>query len=65
MTQNIQDTDANPKSSTPAKWSGTQKYVIFILLLVHMFNVMDLKEKNFVTRSPTDNFNLSDAESGL
>ena len=65
MTQNIQDSDANPMSSTPAKWSGTQKYVIFILLLVHMFNVMDRQVINVLSPAIKDDFTLSDAEIGL
>ena len=65
MTQNIPDTDANPMSSTPAKWSGTQIYVIFILLLVHMFNVMDRQVINVLSPAIKDDFTLSDAEIGL
>ena len=48
----------------PVKWNATQKYVIFILLLVHMFNLMDRQIINVLTPAIKTDFGLSDTQIG-
>ena len=48
-----------------AKWSNYQKYVIFLLLLVHMFNLMDRQVINVLSPAIQQEFDLNDSQIGI
>ena len=65
MMKNSDKTKAELSPQKLVKWNNTQKYVIFLLLLVHMFNLMDRQIINVLSPAIQQDFNLSDAQIGI
>ena len=60
MMKNSDKTKAELSPQKLVKWNNTQKYVIFLLLLVHMFNLMDRQIINVLSPTIQQDFNLND-----
>ena len=65
MTDNYDTSQAGLSLQKPAKWNAAQKYVIFLLLLVHMFNLMDRQIINVLSPAIQQDFNLNDFQVGI
>ena len=65
MTEKGVETKSDPKPKTSLKWTSYQKYIIFILLLVHTFNLMDRQLINVLSPAIKQEFVLSDSQIGI
>ena len=65
MTDNYDTSQAGLSLQKPAKWNAAQKYVIFLLLLVHMFNLMDRQIINVLSPAIQQDFSLNDFQVGI
>ena len=65
MTEKGLETKSDPKPKTSLKWTSYQKYIIFILLLVHTFNLMDRQLINVLSPAIKQEFVLSDSQIGV
>ena len=65
MTDNNNQTVMASSQQGSLNWNNTQKYVIFILFLVHMFNLMDRQIINVLSPAIQQDFNLSDSQIGI